>query len=104
MKKKHTPFKRFQNLVPKNLDLKKFKINPTNVIEDTKNKIENFYIRIKKEKEKERTKLEKQKKKDEKKELQKQKKEAQKEKQNKMEVSTSENHSRFIERILIKWQ
>ena len=41
MKKKHTPFKRFQNLVPKNLDLKKFKINPTNVIEDTKNKIEN---------------------------------------------------------------
>ena len=46
-KKKNTGLKKLQTLVPKNLNLRKFKVNPTNVIEDTKNKIGNFYTKLK---------------------------------------------------------
>ena len=44
-KKKSTGLKKIQSLVPKNLNFRKFKVNPTNVIEDTKNKIGNFYTK-----------------------------------------------------------
>ena len=54
--------KNIQSLVPKNLNLKKFKVNPVDVIEDTKNKIGNFYSNLKKEREKEKIRLEKKKK------------------------------------------
>ena len=37
-KKKNPGLKKIQTLVSKNLNLRKFKVNPTNVIEDTKNK------------------------------------------------------------------
>ena len=45
--KKITGLKNLKSLVPKNLNLKKFKVSPTNVIEDTKNKIGNFYAKLK---------------------------------------------------------
>ena len=58
-KKKNTGLKKIQSLVPKNLNLRKFKVNPTNVIEETKNKIGNFYTKLKLEKEKEKKRQEK---------------------------------------------
>ena len=59
IKKKIIDLKNIQSLVPKNLKLNKFKVNPVNVIEGTKNKIGNFYINLKKEREKEKLRLEK---------------------------------------------
>ena len=50
--KKNLSLKSIQSLVPKDLNLNKF--NPTNVIEGTKNKIGDFYKKIKKEREKEK--------------------------------------------------
>ena len=41
-KNKKIDFKNIQSLVPKNLNLNKLKVNPLNVIEDTKSKIGNF--------------------------------------------------------------
>ncbi len=41
--KKNLGLKNIQLLVPKNLKLDKLKINPIEVIEDTKSKIGNFY-------------------------------------------------------------
>ena len=73
-KKKNIGFNKIHSLVPKNLNLSKFKVNPVNVIEDTKNKIGNFYTNLKKEREKEKKRLENKKRLDEKRELQKQKK------------------------------
>ena len=58
-KKKNPGLKKIQTLVSKNLNLRKFKVNPTNVIEDTKNKIGNFYTKLKLEREKEKKRLEK---------------------------------------------
>ena len=55
--KKNLNLKSIQSLVPKDLNLNKF--NPTNVIEGTKNKIENFYSNLKKEREKEKKNLKK---------------------------------------------
>ena len=78
-KKKNTNLKSIQSLVTKNLNLNKFKVSPANVIEDTKKKIGNFYINLKKEREKEKKRLENKRKQEDKKELQKQKKQAQKE-------------------------
>ena len=60
-------------------NFKKLKINPSNIIEDTKSKIGNYYINLKQEREKEKKLLEKKRKLDEKKELQKQKRQAQRE-------------------------
>ena len=55
-KKKILSLKNFQSIVTKNLTLNKFKVNPTNVIEGTKNKIGNFYNNLKKEREKKKKK------------------------------------------------
>ena len=57
-KKKKINFKGLTSLVPKNFDLKKLKINPSNVIEETKNKVGNFYENLKKERAKEKQRLE----------------------------------------------
>ena len=45
--KKKIGLKKIEALVPKNLRLNKLKINPLEVIEDTKNKIGNFYVNLK---------------------------------------------------------
>ena len=50
--------KNFKSLVPKNLDLNKFKVNPAGMIENTKSKIGNFYTNLKKERLKEKKRLE----------------------------------------------
>ena len=73
-KKKNLGFENIQSLIPKKISLKKFKINPTEVIEGTKNKIGNFYLNLKKEREKEKKRLENKRKLHEKKEIYKQKK------------------------------
>ncbi len=78
-KKKNTGLKNLQSLVPKNLNFKKFKVRPSNVIEDTKNKIGNFYTKLKLEREKEKKRQEKKKKNEEKRELLNQKRQEQKE-------------------------
>ena len=78
-RKKSSNLKNINALVPKNINLNKFKINPVDVLEGTKNKIGNFYNNFKKEREKEKRRLEKKKLLDEKKELIRQKKQAQKE-------------------------
>ena len=82
--KKNLGLGNIQSLVPKNLKLDKLKINPIGVIKDTKNKLGNFYINLKKEREKEKKRLENKRKLDEIRELQKQKKQAQKEKLDKI--------------------
>ena len=46
--------KKIQSIIPKNLHLDKFTINPVEIIEDTKNKIGKFYVNHKKKKEKEK--------------------------------------------------
>ena len=56
-KNKGNKLKKIQSLIPKKINLDKFKVNPVNVIEGTKNKIENFYTNIKKKREKERKRL-----------------------------------------------
>ena len=56
-KNKNNKLKKIKSLIPKKINLNKFKVNPVKVIEGTKNKIENFYSNIKKEREKERKRL-----------------------------------------------
>ena len=68
--------KKFQN------NLKIFESLPERFIDETKNKIGNFYQDIKKNREKRKSRLEKEKKILEKKEIQKQKKQAEKDKMN----------------------
>ena len=58
-KKKIIDFKNFNFSVPKNFDLNKLKINPANIIEDTKSKVGNYYINLKKEWEKQKIKVKK---------------------------------------------
>ncbi len=41
-----------QSLIPKKIKLNKIKVNPLSVIEETKNKLGNFYSNLKKEREK----------------------------------------------------
>ena len=55
--KKNSKYKKINSLVPKNLNLNKFIVKPTDVIEGTKKKIGNFYINFKKEREKEKKKI-----------------------------------------------
>mgnify|MGYP001288645358 CR=1 FL=1 len=76
--------KKIKNLFSKNLNLNKLKINPSQVIDNTKNKIEKYYLKKRKEKEINKKRLEKQKKIEEKKELQKQKKQEEKERLDKI--------------------
>ena len=54
LKKKFLDLKNVQSLVKKNLNLNKFKLNPSDVIANTKNKIGDFYSNLKKQRENER--------------------------------------------------
>ena len=78
VRKKIMGFIDIKSLVQKNLISNKFTVNPSNLIEGTKNKIGNFYKNLKKEREKEQKRLEQKRKLGEKKELQKKNKQAQK--------------------------
>ncbi len=84
IKSRRQRIKNIQSLVTKNLDLTKIKVSPLNVIQETKDKIGNFYTNLKKEREKEKKRLEKKRKLNEQKELQRQKKQAQKDKLDKI--------------------
>ena len=74
--KKSMGLENIKSIVSKNLP----KIEPVKFIDNTKNKIENYYTKLKNDREKEKKKLEKKRKLDEKKELIKQRKQDQKEK------------------------
>ena len=50
--KKKLGIKNIKLLVPKNLNLKKFKVNPINAIDNAKDKISNFYNNLQKQREK----------------------------------------------------
>ena len=76
-KKKLKKLKAIKSFVPKKI---KIKANPLNFIDETKDKIGNFYSNLKKEREKDKRRAEKKKILDARKELQRQKKQAQKEK------------------------
>ena len=56
-KKRNIGLRSNQSIFPKNINLTK--INPFNFVENTKNKLENYYTKLKKEKEKENNRLEK---------------------------------------------
>ena len=58
-KKKKINFKGLTSEVSKKLDFNKIKVDPSNIIEQTKSKISNFYENFKKEREKEKQRLEK---------------------------------------------
>ena len=53
-KKKKINFKGLTTLVSKKINFNKIKIDPSNIIEQTKSKIGNFYENVKKEREKEK--------------------------------------------------
>ena len=55
-KKKKLNLKNIKSLMPKNLNLDNFKVNPTRVIEKTKDKIENYYYDLKRKREKQKKK------------------------------------------------
>ena len=71
--RKKMGIKNIKSIVPENLN--KIKVNPFNVIDNAKDKINNFYTNKKKKREKEKKRLEKQRELDEKKEIQRRKKE-----------------------------
>ena len=48
VRKKKIDLKGIKSLVSKNFSLKKIKINPSKIIEDTKNKLGKFYENMKK--------------------------------------------------------
>ena len=77
-KKKKKNLESFKILSPNIIDFKKIKLNPGQIIENTKSKLENYYTNLKKEKEKEKKRLEKKKKLDLKKELIREKRQIQK--------------------------
>ena len=66
--RKKMGIKDIKSIVPENLN--KIKVNPFNVIDNAKDKINNFYTNLKKQREKEKRRLEKKRYLDEKKELQ----------------------------------
>ena len=41
--------KKIKSLIPKNLSINKLNFNPSGLIENTKNKLENYYIKLKKD-------------------------------------------------------
>ena len=49
--KNNLSLKKIKSVIPKNLNLDKLKLNPFNIIEDTKNRIGDYYENYKKEKE-----------------------------------------------------
>ena len=67
-KKNNKGLKNIQSLIPKKINLDKIKVNPLSVIEETKNKLGNFYSNLKKEREKEKQRLENKNRQDKKKE------------------------------------
>ena len=66
--KKKIKISNIKSLIPKNISLEKIKINPTDLIKNTKGKIESYYTNLKKERDKEKKRLDKKRKLDEKKE------------------------------------
>ena len=78
--KKNSGFSDISSLIQKKIT----KIKPSKIIGNTKNKLENYYSKLKKERDKEKIRLEKKRKLDEKRELINQKKQAQKEKLDKI--------------------
>ena len=78
-KNKKFKLKNINSVFSENFPLKKFDLNPSGLIAGTQKKISNFYVKFKKEREKEEKKLEKKRIIDAKKELIKQKKQEQKE-------------------------
>ena len=83
-KTKKKALKNIQFFVPKNFNLNKLKINPFEIIDDTKEKIGSFYSNLKKQREKENQRAAKKRKLDEKRDLQRQKKQDHKEKLDKI--------------------
>ena len=79
-KKKFLALKKVKFFTSKKIDLEKIKVNPVKIIDDTKNKLQNYYTRIKKDWEKEQEKKIKRIKLEEKKELYRQKRLEEKEK------------------------
>ena len=67
-KKNNTGLKKIKFSIAKNLSIDTFKINPVNIIEDTKSKIGSYYTNFKKEWEKNKERKEIKKKLEEKKE------------------------------------
>ena len=61
-KKKDKNFKNIQSLINKNIKLDKIKVNPFEVIQETKDKLNNFYHNLKKEREKQKKRQERQRK------------------------------------------
>ena len=72
--KKKIKIPNIKSLIPKNIGLEKIKLNPADLIKNTKDKIENYYTTLKKERDKEKKRLEKKRKLDEKKRITKRKK------------------------------
>ena len=60
IKKKKTVLRNIQSLIPENIKVNV--ISPIKIIENTKNKIDNYYTTFKKDREKEKKRLEKKKK------------------------------------------
>ena len=69
--KKKNFLKNLEKIVPK-INLKKINVNPTRIIDETKNKLDGFYTNLKKE-EKKKKRLEKKRKLDQKREIQREK-------------------------------
>ena len=57
--KKIQNLKNIKSLIPKNFNLKKIKVSPINLIDETTNKLGNFYQNLKKERAKQKEKLKK---------------------------------------------
>ena len=72
--KKKINFENLTSFIPKNIKLKKLNADPSNFIDNTKNKISKYFRKVKEDREKEQIKLKKLRKLEEKKELQRQKK------------------------------
>ena len=65
--RKKIKFTKIKSLIPKNIGLEKIKLNPADLIKNTKDKIENYYTTLKKERDKEKKRLDKKRKLDERK-------------------------------------
>ena len=95
-RKKTINLENIQSLMKKNISIEK--INPAKIIQNTKKKIGNYYLKLQKDREKEKIRLEKKRKSDEKKDQQRQKKQAQKERLDKIK---EEKHQILAQQKLI---
>ena len=57
--RKKIKFTKIKSLISKNIGLEKIKLNPADLIKNTKDKIEDYYTTLKKERDKEKKRLEK---------------------------------------------